>query len=58
MKLDESKPKRQNTKLESEGAEFLVLANLLIGGIESYKTYINYPGYDLVAINPQSKKSA
>lgn len=58
MELDDSKPKRQNTRLESEGAEFLVLANLLIEGIESYKTYINYPGYDLVAINPETKKSA
>lgn len=58
MKINPDKPKRQNTKLESEGAEFLVLANLLIEGIESYKTYINYPGYDLVAINPKSKKSA
>jgi len=33
MKLDESKPKRQDTKLKTEGAEFLVLANLLIKGI-------------------------
>ena len=29
--------KRQNTKLESEGAEFLVLGNLLIEGISTYK---------------------
>jgi|GEM_PF-4223554 len=26
----------KNTKLESEGAEFLVLGNLLINGVEAY----------------------
>jgi hypothetical protein len=44
--------KRQNTRLESEGAEFLVLGHLLIQGIPAYKNYINMPGYDLEATNP------
>ncbi len=50
--------KRQNTKLESEGAEFLVLGNLLIAGISCYKAYVNFPGYDLVAVNPDKSKTA
>ena len=49
---------RQNTKLESEGAEFLVLGNLLIEGISCYKSYINFPGYDLVAVTPDRSKTA
>jgi|SRR5208282_2235941 hypothetical protein len=51
-------PKRQNTKLESEGAEFLVLGNLLIEGISAYKAYVNFPGYDLTAVNPDTRKVA
>ena len=51
-----SKPKRKDTKLESEGAEFLVLGHLLILGINSYKAYVNYPGYDLIATNPEGNK--
>lgn len=50
--------KRQDTRLESEGAEFLVLGNLLIEGISCFKAYINFPGYDLVAINPDRSKTA
>ena len=49
---------RQNTMLESEGAEFLTLGNLLIQGIPSYKTYTNMPGYDLVATNPDRNRAA
>ena len=48
----------RNTKLESEGAEFLVLGNLLIKGIACYKTYTNMPGYDLIATNPEHGTSA
>jgi len=51
-------PKRKNTKLEAEGAEFLVLGNLLTLGISSYKAYINFPGYDLTALNPDTKQVA
>lgn len=49
---------RLDTKLEAEGAEFLVLGQLLLHKIASYKTYTNMPGYDLVATNPESNKSA
>lgn len=49
---------RQDTKLESEGAEFLVLGQLLIHRIAAYKTYANLPGYDLVATHPEFNTSA
>ena len=42
---------RLNTRLESEGAEFLVLGNLLMEGILAYKAYHNFKSYDLVAVN-------
>ncbi len=59
MEKDESiKAKKQDTKLESEGAEFLVLGHLLIEGVSAYKAYINFPGYDLTAVNPETKKVA
>lgn len=49
---------RQNTKLEAEGAEFLVLGHLLVAGISAFKAYVNFPGYDLVAVNPTTSKVA
>jgi len=49
--------KRKDTKLESEGAEFLVLGHLLIEGIHCYKAYVNFPGYDLQAVNPKTGKT-
>jgi hypothetical protein len=49
---------RQNTRIESEGAEFLVLGQLLIAGIPTYKNYTNMPGYDLVATDPDANTSA
>jgi hypothetical protein len=49
---------RLDTRLESEGAEFLVLGQLLIHRIPAYKTYTNMPGYDLVATNPERGSSA
>lgn len=48
-----SDKKKQDTKLESEGSEFLVLGLLLIEGISAYKAYVNFPGYDLIAINTE-----
>jgi hypothetical protein len=42
---------RLDSKLEAEGAEFLVLGALLIEGIVAHKTYTNTPGYDLIASN-------
>ena len=50
--------RRRDTRLESEGAEFLVLGELLIRGIPAYKTYRNMPGYDLVALDPDRDRSA
>jgi hypothetical protein len=44
--------------LESEGAEFLVLGQLLIDGIDAYKSYKNYPGYDVVAVSPENDRTA
>lgn len=49
---------RQDTKLEAQGAEFLVLGNLLIEGIPAHKHYTNMRGYDIVATNPEKNKSA
>lgn len=49
---------RRDTKLESEGAEFLVLGRLLLEKIPTYKTYTNFPGYDLVATNAENNTSA
>ena len=49
---------KQDTQLESEGAEFLVLGQLLIQGIPSYKTYTNMPGYDLLATDPDRNRAA
>jgi hypothetical protein len=46
------------TRKESEGAEFLVLGQLLIQGIPAYKTHTNLRGYDLVAAWPETKRVA
>lgn len=53
----DSKEKRQDTKCESEGAEFLVLGSLMINRIWAYKAYTNMAGYDLIALNPESGKN-
>ncbi|MEQ4209660.1 hypothetical protein [Actinopolymorpha sp. B9G3] len=45
--------KRRNNSLEAEGAEFLVLASLLIEGIQAFKAYTRFPGYDLMAVDPE-----
>lgn len=50
--------RRQDTKLESEGAEFLVLGMLLIEGLHAFKAYTNFAGYDLVALEPGTGRSA
>lgn len=49
---------RRNTKLEAEGAEFLVLGSLLIEGIACFKAYVNYPGFDLIAVSPDKGRIA
>ena len=46
------KLKRLDSRLEAEGAEFLVLAYLLIEGVQAIKAYTRYPGYDLIATDP------
>lgn len=48
---------RLNTQLQATGAEFLVLGNLLIQGIQAYKAYTNNPGYDVIAVNPEQNIS-
>ncbi|HBC45626.1 MAG TPA: hypothetical protein DCZ43_01130, partial [candidate division Zixibacteria bacterium] len=50
--------KRLDTTLESKGAEFLVLGQLLIRKIAAYQTYTNMPGYDIIAVNPEKNTSA
>ena len=45
--------KRLETKLFSNGAEFLVMSKLLLSNIETYKAYVNFEGYDLVCANPK-----
>ena len=52
------KKKRKDTKLASTGAEFIVMGRLLLNEIQTYKTYVNFEGYDLVSVNPQKNKSA
>lgn len=49
---------RRDTKLESEGAEFLVLGNLLLQGISAFKAYTNIKGHDLVATSYTSNRCA
>tara|TARA_B100001287_G_C22385739_1_gene390982 strand:- start:83 stop:562 length:480 start_codon:yes stop_codon:yes gene_type:complete len=50
--------KRLDTKLFSNGAEFLVMAKLLLANIQTYKAYVNFEGYDLVCVNPKKNLSA
>jgi hypothetical protein len=49
--------RRLDSSLESVGAEFLVLGQLLIEGIQAYKSYVNYPGFDIIATNPEKNTS-
>lgn len=49
---------RQDTRLEAQGAEFLVLGQLLVEGIQAYKMYVNTPGYDVLAMSPDTKRTA
>ena len=50
--------KKLDTKLFSNGAEFLVMAKLLLTSIQTYKAYVNFEGYDLVCVNPKGNLSA
>jgi hypothetical protein len=49
---------RRDTTLEAEGAEHLVLGELLIQGVSAYKAYRRNAGYDLVAVDPDRNSSA
>jgi hypothetical protein len=55
--MESSRVPRLDSSLESIGAEFLVLGQLLIQGIQCYKSYVNHPGYDLIATNPNKNIS-
>lgn len=55
---DPSSKARLDTKLEADAAEFLVLGRLLLERVPTYKSYVNYPGYDLIAVNPERNTSA
>ena len=44
--------------LRAEGAEFLVLGNLLIRDIQSTKAYTRFPGWDILAVDQDSGKQA
>ena len=48
------RPTAAETNLHSEGAEFLVLGNLLIRGVHATKAYTRYPGWDVLATNPET----
>jgi len=48
---------RTNTQLESCGAEFLVLGNLLRRRIQAFITSQNFEDYDIVATNPDKNTS-
>lgn len=48
---------RKNTKLESTGAEYLVLGYLLRERVQTFKSPENNPDYDLIATNPEKNLS-
>ena len=48
---------RLDTSLESAGAEFLVLGHLLIEGIQAFKVYTTFPGYDIIATHSKKNRS-
>ena len=49
---------RKDSKLTQEGAEKLIVSNLLIRDIECYQAYSNQKSYDLIAISKNGKKTA
>lgn len=49
---------RRDTSLEAEGAEFLVCGHLMIEGIVAHKAYTRTAGYDVLAVEPSSGRSA
>lgn len=51
------RPTASQTNLHSEGAEFLVLGQLMIRGVHATKAYTRYPGWDVLATNPETGKT-
>lgn len=49
---------RLDTKLEAEGAVFLVLGRLLVEKIATFKAYENYANYDLISANADMNTAA
>ena len=49
--------RRLNTSLQSQGAEFLVLGQLLVRGIPTYKAYVNHPNFDILAVNAETGRN-
>jgi hypothetical protein len=49
---------RLNTQLESEAAEFFVLATLLLNKVPSFKNYTKHSDYDLIATNLDNNRLA
>lgn len=55
----EIKPISHATRtMYSEGAEFLVLGELLVRGIHATKSYTGFTGWDVLAANPRTGKTA
>jgi hypothetical protein len=52
-----TRPTAAETQLHSEGAEFLVVGQLLIRGVHATKAYTRYPGWDVLAANPATGRS-
>jgi len=55
---DKARATPSQNNLRAEGAEFLVLGNLLMRDIHSTKAYTRFPGWDILAVNPDSGKQA
>jgi hypothetical protein len=52
-----TRPTASQTNLHSEGAEFLVLGQLMIRGVHATKAYTRYPGWDVLAASPETGKT-
>lgn len=55
---DKAKATPAQNNLRAEGGEFLVLGNLLMRDIQSTKAYTRFPGWDILAVDPNSGKQA
>lgn len=55
--MKSARPTASDTNLYSAGAEFLVLGQLSIRGMHATKAYTRYPGWDVLASDPQSGRT-